>query len=107
MSSNIDEMRAKVQAFRSDVEETKASVFELNRLIVRYFSLARRWGLPEPIMDAVGRLMQLRVAIMITYRSLMLLFAASGPVGWATGAAGLAAGGLMLYDQFLIERPSY
>jgi len=69
--------------------------------------LARRVGLPENIMEAIRVLQQLRIAFEMAYRSAMLFYTATGPLGWALGLGGLAVSGLMLSDQMSMRRPRY
>ena len=90
-----------------DTSNAKRDLQELNRLFTTYLSLARRAGLPENIVDAMSRIQQLRISIETTYRSLWMLYTASGPIGWAIAIGGLAMGGLMLADQMEMERRRY
>ena len=83
-----------------DVREAATSVSELNRLLTTYVALARRAGLEGDIMTALAKLQQLRIAIQTVYRSLMLFYSVSGPLGWILGIGGLTMGGLMLGDTF-------
>ena len=83
---------------RVDTLEAATSVSELNRLLTTYVALARRAGLEGDIMTALAKLQQLRIAIQTTYQSLLLLYTASGPIGWLIGLGGVAMGGLMTAD---------
>jgi len=90
-----------------DTSATATNIGELNRLLTTYVSLARRVGLPENIMDSISRIQQLRVAAETAYRSIMMLYAGSGPYGWLIAVGGLAISGLMLIDQMEMRRSSY
>lgn len=90
-----------------DTTDAKTNITELNKLFTTYLALARRSGLPENIVDAMARLQQYRIAIETTYRSLMILYAASGPIGWAIGLGGLALSTFMLADVMEARRPQY
>lgn len=96
-------------SFKLEIDASRAAddIRELNRLLTTYVALARRVGIPENIMEGIRRLQQLRIAIETTYRSLWMLYAASGPIGWITALGGLALGGLMLADQMELERHRY
>ena len=85
-----------------NVEEATKDITELNRLFTTYLSLARRSGLPENIIEALARIQQLRVAIQTLYTSILLLEAASGPIGWLTAIGGVTLGAAMLTDQMLV-----
>ena len=90
-----------------DGTQSASEVARLNELLTTYASLARRLGLPENIMGMIRELQQLRITIEATYRSLMLLYTATGPLGWAVGLGGLGISGLMLADQMEMRRPRY
>ena len=85
-----------------DNSQAAASIAELNRLFTTYLSLARRTGLPESIVDALSRIYQLQAAIQALYRSILLLEAASGPIGWAIALGGISLSAVMITDQALI-----
>ena len=87
---------------RVDTSEAATSGSELNRLFTTYLSLARRTGLPESIVDALSRIYQLQAAIQALYRSILLLEAASGPIGWAIALGGISLSAVMITDQALI-----
>ena len=95
--------------FNLDVDNSMArtSMGELNRLMTTYVALARRAGLPENVMETIRILQQLRIAFEMAYRSAMLFYAATGPVGWAIGLGGMAMSGMMLVDQMEMGRARY
>ena len=90
-----------------DTSQTRANITELNTLLTTYLSLARKTGLPPNIIDAMARIQQLRVAFDMAYRSAMLFYGATGPIGWALGLGGMAISGLMLMDQMEMGRSRY
>ena len=90
-----------------DVTDTVANIAELNKLWTTYLSLVRRAGLPENIVELMSQIQQLRVMIETTYRSLMILYAASGPIGWLIGFGGLALSTFMMADMMEARRPQY
>lgn len=90
-----------------DNSQVKGSLTELNSLLTTYLSLTRRTGLPPNIVDLLSRLQQLRLAAQAAYRSIMMLYTATGHIGWLMGAGGLALSGVMLYDQMEMERARY
>lgn len=92
---------------RVDASEAITNIAELNRLLTTYVALARRVGLPENIMDAIARMQQLRIAAETAYRSVMLLYTASGPIGWAVAIGGLVLSAFMLSDQMEMRRSRY
>jgi len=92
---------------RVDASEAIENISDLNRLLTTYLSLARRAGRPEDLLELLSRIQQIRVAIQTLYRSVMLLYTATGPLGWAIGLGGLAMGGMMLADQMQVRRPRY
>jgi len=87
-----------------DTTKTAANIRELNRLYTTYLSLADRAGLPEDVVEAMRKIQQLRLAIESAYKSIMILQAATGPLGLATGLGGLALSGLMFADIFSVSR---
>ena len=106
-AARIDELRERLHALQEQAEQTEVSLNDLNTAWRRYLALARRVGLPEPIMDAMTRLQQLNIAMRTLYTSALMLQTVSGPVGWATAIAGVALGTVMLADQMAMERTPY
>jgi len=97
-----------------DNSQVVRSISELNRLLTTYISLARRLGIEGDIITAIAAMQQLRIAIETTYRSLMLLYTTSGPVGWAIALGGIALGGAMaagvvtnVADELELRSPEY
>jgi len=86
------------------MKQRKKDIRELNRLYTTYLSLAHRAGLPEDVVEAMRKIQQLRLAIESAYKSIMILQAATGPLGLATGLGGLALSGLMFADIFSVSR---
>jgi hypothetical protein len=84
---------------RVETSEAVTNIAELNRGLTTYLALAHRMGLPENIMDALTLLQQIRVAAQTAYRSIMMLYTSTGPIGWAIGLGGLALSGFMAADM--------
>jgi len=99
-------MSEETVTFNLELNTTQAleEIQELNNLFTTYLALARRMGLPDDIMMALSMIQQMRIAAETAYRSIMLLYTASGPIGWAIGLGGIALAGFMTADQ-LTRRP--
>ena len=106
-TGNLVEAREQVRALKHELQGLTEGITELNRAMNTYFALARRSGLPEEIALGINKVLQLKVAFEMTYRSAMLLYTATGPAGWAIGLGGLALSGFMLADQMATRRPYY
>jgi len=107
MSTDIARLREQVRGLKVDLQEVTVNITEFNRLFTTYLALARRTGMPENIAEFLSRVQQMRIAVQTLHRSIMLLYASSGPVGWAIGLGGLALSGIMLADQMEMRRPQY
>ena len=90
-----------------DNSQVATSISELNRLLTTYVALARRLGIEGNLMDAIARFQQLRIAAETAYRSVMLLYTATGPIGWLIGIGGLGLSALMAADQMQARRTRY
>lgn len=90
-----------------NTSEAVTNISELNRLLTTYVALARRLGIEGNLMDAIARFQQLRIAAETAYRSVMLLYTATGPIGWLIGLGGLGLSALMAADQMQARRPRY
>ena len=88
-----------------NTSEAVTNISELNRLLTTYVALARRLGIEGNLMDAIARFQQLRIAAETAYRSVMLLYTATGPIGWLIGLGGLGLSALMAADQMQARRP--
>jgi len=99
-------MSEETVTFNLELNTTQAfaEIQELNNLFTTYLALARRMGLPDDVMMALSMIQQLRVAAETAYRSIMILYTASGPIGWIIGLGGIALSGFMTADQ-LTRRP--
>lgn len=84
---------------RVETSEAVTNIAELNRGLTTYLALAHRMGLPENIMEGMRLFQQMRIAAETTYRSIMMLYTSTGPVGWAIGLGGLALSGFMAADM--------
>jgi len=99
-------MSEETVTFNLELNTTQAleGIQEINNLFTTYLALARRMGLPDDVMMALSIFQQLRVAAETAYRSIMILYTASGPIGWIIGIGGIALSGFMAADQ-LTRRP--
>ena len=102
VQTTLEGARLEIQKLENNIESAKASVVELNSLLTTYLSLARRFGLPDDIMNALAKIQQLITIIRTLRLSLILLQTATGPIGWLTAAGSLAIGGMMASD-FLMD----
>lgn len=108
LSVDIDRLRQQVANLKTEFSELKPSVLEANRLLTMYVALSRKMGIEGPIIDAVAKFQQVRIAAEMTYRSVLLLYMATGPLGIAVGFGGTLLSGLMMADQLQqMRRPQY
>ena len=103
----VTELKEELREFNRESQKAIVNFNELNRAARTYLALARRSGLPENVMQAITSVYQLETAFRLAYRSAMMLYAGTGPVGWAVGLASLALSGMMLADQMEIRRSRY
>lgn len=92
---------------RMDTSELAANIVTLNRLLTTYVSLARSMGIEGDIIDAIAKLQRLRVAAETAYRSVMMLYTATGPLGTAVGVGGLILSGFMMAESARDVRESF
>jgi len=107
LSSNVREMRDEVRQLKQELNETRVTMVEMERLMFRYFALARRFGLPENMMEAIVSLQQMITTVRMLRTSITLLYTATGPIGWLTALGGATMGLMMLGDQMEMRRPRY
>lgn len=81
-----------------DASQAIAAWNEATRALREYLALANRTGLPENAELAIRRALQLQAALMSLYRSILLLEAASGPLGMVMALISLTAGAFVLKD---------
>jgi len=98
LSTDIQALRREVQTLQSDLEDAIRTINVASRALTDYLALTRRTGLPANTELAIRRVLQLKAATMGLYRSLMLLQAASGPLGLVTAIISVTADVYMLRD---------
>lgn len=101
VQTTLEGARLEVEKLNLNMEQAKTSLSELNRLLVTYLSLARRFGLPDEIMSAIAKIQQLRVTLMAAYQAMKLTQAAilaGGPIAWALAIGGLGLTAFMATD---------
>ena len=106
MSSNIQEVREQVRQLKQEILEVQTSAREMNRLLTISLALGRRLG-SEELTQLITLFQQGRITAEMFYRSAVMLYTATGPIGWLIGLGGMALGGLMLADMAEIRRPRY
>jgi len=82
--------------------QVEKQITELNRLLTTYVALARRAGLPPDIIKAIALIQQLRIMVETAYKSIAMMYAATGPLGWIAGLGGLGIS-LFMYNDLLGE----
>jgi len=107
LSSNIRETREQVELLRREMKEADNELKKLIDDFHIYVALADETGLPRNFVRATRRVLQLKITFESAYRSAMLFYTATGPIGWITAGAGLALSALMLKDQMEMRRPRY
>ena len=90
-----------------NARQPASELARINDLLTTYVALADQLGLPRNYIAMIRALERLRITSESTYRSIMLLYTATGPWGWALGLGGLGVSGLMLADQMEMRRPRY
>ena len=85
-----------------DTSRVATQITKLNDLLTTYVALARRAGLPPDAIKAIAIIQQLRVAVEMAYRSIMLMYTATGPIGWFVGLGSLGIS-LFMYADTLGE----
>jgi len=98
LSPVIAEARNQMRGLFAEMKEGLPVVTELNQLLTTYVSLVRRVGLPPEVMELVARAQQARIAVQTLHRSIMLLYTASGPIGWLVGLGGMGVSLFMTAD---------
>ena len=85
-----------------DTHKAADQITELNDLLTMYVALARRAGLPPEILKAIRILQQLRIAAEMATKSVLAMYASTGPVGWLIAAGGVATS-VYIYSDTLME----
>jgi len=88
MLQEIDHILSKVNANLNDVEQnaerTKESLRKVEGVALRYLAIARSFGLPENIEQAIGVITSLIVAVRMAQMAISTLQVSMGPIGWAS-----------------------
>jgi hypothetical protein len=104
MSSNIDEMRRKVQDLTGDIKESTVELRQLEALMFRYVALIRRVGLPENMQRGITDMLRLITVIRSVHTSLIMLqaaLAATPGIGWLYALAAIGSSAFMASDLML------
>lgn len=80
------------------IRDAADNFMQLERVALRYLTIARRLGLPDEVARATEFLSRLLVVIRMVQISTNMLMLGT-PYGWAMGAAGLVLSGLSIYDS--------
>jgi len=81
------------------LEQNLNTFRQLERLALRYLTLARRMGLPEDVGAAIDFLARLVVAIRMAHISISMMMA-TNPLTAAIGVAGLIGTAVTMTDSF-------
>ncbi len=73
------------------VEDATTHLQQYERLLWRTLSLIQRMGLPDDVNAAIEILQRITMTVRMLHTAIMLLNAASGPIGWAFFAVGATA----------------
>jgi len=106
MSADIFAIRDAVSSVKEEVNTLIPQAREMNRLLTISLALGRRLG-SEELTQLITLFQQGRITAEMFYRSAVMLYTATGPIGWLIGLGGMALGGLMLADMAEIRRPRY
>jgi len=96
--TDIAQLRREIQALRREIEQLEPKLEkgtrqletwrQLERVALRYYTLARRMGLPEDADKALRILTRILMTMRMIEITGTMLFAGT-PYGWLMGAAGL------------------
>jgi hypothetical protein len=78
----------------AELDTMRISLTEVRHLTMDFLYLARTMGLEGPVLEMISKINHLIMAINHLRVSILMLEAASGPVGWAFAAIGLAQAGV-------------
>jgi hypothetical protein len=81
-----------------NVEQAYSNMRRLELLLYRTIALARRFGLPDNVTEWFYLVQRAVLSIRMLQTSLMMLYTASGPVGWALGIVGLSSAAMTMGD---------
>jgi hypothetical protein len=100
LTTLLSGVEAKTTKINSDMPQTKnalATFSQLERVALRYLTIARQLGLSDKINSAMQQLSQLVIMLRMAQMSFNMLMLGT-PFGWAMGAAGLIVTGLSVTD---------
>lgn len=100
--SEVETKTAKLIAETPQIETAGTSFRQVERVALRYLTLARRMGLPNEVAQATQVISQLIIMIRMAEMSLNMLSKAT-PFGIALGAAGLLMTALSATDFMMSE----
>lgn len=79
-------------------EDAMTELRKVERLLFRTLSLFERMGLSPDVQQAINQLQRLIMTVRSVQVAINLMYAASGPVGWALAAVGLGTAVFMTAD---------
>ena len=104
---DVHEARDYVRSLKDDLSSALPTIREFNDALTMSIALSRRFGITGPIMDVVAMFQQARLAADMFYRSAMLAYTVSGPIGWVLAGGTFLLGTLTMVDAMQIRRPHY
>jgi hypothetical protein len=87
ISKLLDEVDIKTDDVTRKTQNSKESLMKLEAVALRYLTIARRFGLPENIEQAITTITSLIVALRMAQTTISSLQLSMGPIGWAGFAA--------------------
>jgi hypothetical protein len=80
------------------IRESLSAYTQLERITLRYLTVARKMGMPDDVQQQMQLISQLIVTVRMLQMSYTLL-ASTTPLGIIMGVAGLALSGFAIYDS--------
>jgi len=77
------------------------NVRRLETLVYRTLGLMRRLGLPEDISQAIYKVQRLIMVLRLAHTAMIALSLASGPIGYALAAVGIASAAVSFSDMLM------
>jgi hypothetical protein len=99
--TDLQELRANIRSLNQDMGALHWQILEINMVIGRFTTLAKRAGMPPEVQEALDILNRLRVMIWSTIYAFRMMAAAqmgAGPLGWALAGAALVGTALTFVD---------
>jgi hypothetical protein len=106
LSADISALRSQMSGFFAEVKRALPEIREMNDLMTMNLALGRRLG-SEDLTFLITLFQRGRITAEMFYRSAMMVYTSTGPIGWAIGLGGMFMGGFMLADMAEIRRPRY